>query len=306
MSDARIPFRKTMEFEYGKPQEVAPGVRRIVAENPSAFTQHGTNSYIVGRGEVGVIDPGPAIAEHVDNLLAALAGETVLSIIVTHTHIDHSPAAAWLREATGAQIVGGYPRPLEGGEPVEAAQEDFEADVVLADCDAVAGPDWTLDAMHTPGHMSNHFCFSMLENKALFSGDHVMGWNTTIVSPPDGNMGEYLASLRACLERRDRLYLPGHGPEIPRPKPFVRAYLGHRLMRETQIMNCLERGRTTIAEMVSDMYRHLPQAMHGAAARSVLAHMEHMVESGRVDCDGPVTPEARFGLPEDGKRGDRR
>lgn len=292
-----IPFRKSMDFRYGVAQEVAPGVRRVVAENPSPFTGHGTNTYIVGSGEVGVVDPGPAAAAHVDNLLKALAGETVLHILTTHTHVDHSPGAALLKEATGAPVAGAYPRPLEGGAPVEAAQEDYEADTVLSDGDVVAGPGWSLEAVHTPGHMSNHHCFSMPGNGVLFSGDHVMGWNTTIVSPPDGNMREYLDSLHTCLGRDDALYLPGHGPEIPNPRPFVRAYLGHRMMRETQILRCLEEGPGTIPQLVAKMYRHLPEGMHRAAARSVLAHMEHMVETGRVECDGPVTAEASYRAP---------
>lgn len=298
MSAAKIPFQKTMEFDYGAPREVAPGVRRIVAENPSAFTCHGTNTYVVGRGEVAVVDPGPAMAGHVDALLSALAGETVLHIVVTHTHVDHSPGAALLKEATGAPVAGAHPRPLDGGAPVEAAQEDFAPDAELSDGDAVAGPGWTLEAVHTPGHMSNHFCFAMRENGALFSGDHVMGWNTTIVSPPDGNMREYLDSLRVCLGRDDTLYLPGHGPPIAKPKPFVRAYLGHRLMREREILRSVGDGRATISEMVADMYRHLPEAMHRAAARSVLAHAEHLVEARRLACDGPAGSEARYRLPD--------
>ncbi len=298
MSAAKIPFRKTMEFDYGAPREVAPGVRRVVAGNPSAFTHYGTNTYVVGRGEVAVVDPGPAMAGHVDALLSALAGETVLRIVVTHTHVDHSPGAARLKEATGARGAGAKPRPLDGGTPVEAAQEDFEPDIELSDGDVVAGPGWTLEAVHTPGHMSNHFCFSMPENGALFSGDHVMGWNTTIVSPPDGSMREYLDSLRVCLRRDDALYLPGHGPPIPKPRPFVRAYLGHRLMREREILRCVGDGRATVPEMVADLYRHLPETMHGAAARSVLAHAEHLVETRRLERDGPATPEARFRLPD--------
>ena len=294
MSSGDIPFRKDMAFEYGAAQEVAPGIRRVVAENPSAFTYVGTNTYIVGSGEVAVIDPGPALERHVENLTRALAGETVTHIVVTHTHIDHSPASNWLKETTGAPVVGAHPRPQGDGRPVEAAQEDFAPDIEISDGDAVAGPGWTLDAVHTPGHMSNHHCFALRGSGALFSGDHVMGWNTTIVSPPDGNMREYLASLHVCLERDDALYLPGHGPEIPDPRPFVRAYLGHRLMRERQIGRCLERGLESIPEMVKDMYRHLPETMHPAAARAVLAHMEHMVETGRAECEGPATAEARY------------
>ena len=294
MSSAEIPFRKEMPFEYGVPHEVAPGVRRIVAENPSAFTHVGTNTYLVGKGEVAVIDPGPMIEEHVDNIKNALAGETVTQIVVTHTHMDHSPASDWLKELMDAPIVGAYPRPLDGGQTVEAHQEDFAPDEELDDGDTIEGPGWTLEAVHTPGHMSNHHCFALKEQNLLFSGDHVMGWNTTIVSPPDGNMREYLDSLRVCLERDEDLYLPGHGPEITNTKPFVRAYLKHRLMREGEISKCLAEGLTTIPEIVQRMYTHLPQKMHGAAARSVLAHMENMVETGRAECDGSFSAKSNF------------
>lgn len=294
MSSGQIPFKKEMAFEYGQPAEIVPGVRRVIAENPSSFTHVGTNSYIVGTGEVAVIDPGPLIEAHVDNLKAALAGETVTHIVVTHTHMDHSPAADWLKEITGAPIVGAYPRPLDGGKSVEASQENFTPDILLNDGDEISGPGWTLEAVYTPGHMSNHHCLNFREQNALFSGDHVMGWNTTIVSPPDGNMGEYLASLRRCLSRDEEVYLPGHGPEIKKPRPFVRAYLGHRLMRESEIGKCLDAGIETVPDMVKRMYRHLPEAMHRAAARSVLAHVEHMVETGRAICDGPVTVDAVF------------
>ncbi|MEE2996444.1 MAG: MBL fold metallo-hydrolase [Pseudomonadota bacterium] len=295
MGSADIPFRKEMQFEYGASQEVAPGVRRVVAENPSAFTHVGTNTYIVGRGEVAVIDPGPMLQQHVDNIKDAVKGERVTHIVVTHTHMDHSPASEWLKKLVDAPVVGAYPDPLESGQTVEAHQEDFAPDQEIVDGDTISGPGWTLEAVHTPGHMSNHHCFSLKEQKLLFSGDHVMGWNTTIVSPPDGNMREYLNSLRVCLGRDDDLYLPGHGPEIKNTKPFVRAYLNHRLMRERQIAKLLGEGVDTIPELVGRMYTHLPGKMHGAAARSVLAHMEHMVETGRATCDGNVAADSIFG-----------
>jgi glyoxylase-like metal-dependent hydrolase (beta-lactamase superfamily II) len=294
MSSAEIPFLKEMPFEYGVAQEVAPGVRRIVAENPSAFTHVGTNTYVVGKGEVAVIDPGPMIEEHIDNIKNALAGEEVTHIAVTHTHMDHSPASDWLKELTDALIVGAYPRPLDGGQTVEAHQENFAPDKEIDDGDRIEGPGWTLEAVHTPGHMSNHHCFTLKDQNLLFSGDHVMGWNTTIVSPPDGNMREYLDSLRVCLERDEDLYLPGHGPEITNTKPFVRAYLNHRVMREGEIAKCLSEGLTTIPEMVQRIYTHLPEKMHGAASRSLLAHMEHMVETGRAECDGSVSTKSSF------------
>ena len=295
MTQADIPFRKDMDFDYGAPTEVTPLVRRVVANNPSAFTFHGTNSYIVGRGTVAVIDPGPEDPRHVDSLADAVAGEEVTHIIVTHTHLDHSPAAALLQQAVGGKIVGALHRPLpENASTVESIQHDFAPDVVLEDGDSFAGDGWSLSAVYTPGHMSNHHCLSLEQESILFSGDHVMGWNTTIVSPPDGNMAEYLDSLRRCIDRDDATYLPGHGPEIRKPKPFVRAYLNHRLMREGEIMRCLNDGARTIPEMVKRMYAHLPEKMHGAASRSVFAHMEHMVDTGRVACDGTPQPDSEY------------
>ena len=295
MAEARIPFRKSMTFEYGRAETVAPGVRRIVCNNPSPFTFHGTNSYIVGEGEVAVIDPGPDDSDHVEALKREVAGETVTHVIVTHTHVDHSPACRAFARAVGAPVVGALPAPPADGEPpLEAADHEFEPDIHLGDGDTVAGPGWTLAALFTPGHMSNHHCFALAEGDILFSGDHVMGWNTTIVSPPDGNMGDYLRSLEACIARSDALYLPGHGPPIDRPRPFLRAYRNHRRMREGQILRCLEDGQATVPEMVARMYTHLPERMHWAAGRSVLAHLEHMEETGRIARDGPPSAEARY------------
>ncbi len=298
MTQADIPFRKEMRFDYARAEAVAPGVRRVVCNNPGPFTFHGTNTYVVGEGEVAVIDPGPDDSDHVEALTRAVAGETVSHVIVTHTHIDHSPAARAFARAVDAPIVGALPAPPADGErPIESADRDFEPDIHLADGEAIAGPGWTLVPVFTPGHMSNHHCFALAEGGILFSGDHVMGWNTTIVSPPDGNMGDYYRSLETCIAREDSLYLPGHGPPIEKPAPFVRAYLKHRRMREGQILRCLEDGQTTVPAMVGRMYAHLPERMRWAAGRSTLAHLEHMVETGRIACDGPPTPEARYRLP---------
>jgi len=298
MTEATIPFRKEMKFEYGAAVQVSPLIRRIVAKNPSPFTLYGTNTYIVGRGEVAVIDPGPAIPEHVDALVRALPGERVTHILVTHTHMDHSPGASLLRQAIDGQIVGALPRPLpSGAPPVESIQSDFAPDIHIADGARVAGPGWTLEAVYTPGHMSNHHCFALAEEAALFTGDHVMGWNTSIVSPPDGNMREYLASLARCMARDDAIYWPGHGPEIVAPRGYVRALQGHRRMRESEIRDCIAKGATTIPQMVAIMYRHLPENMHRAAARAVLAHLEHMVETGRAMTEGSVTADSAFRLP---------
>ena len=225
MAQIDIPFRKEMAFEYGRAEAVAPGVRRVVCNNPSPFTFHGTNSYVVGEGEVAVIDPGPDDADHVEALTRAVAGETVSHVIVTHTHIDHSPAARAFARAVGARVVGALPAPPADGEPpIEAADRDFAPDIHLADGQAIAGPGWTLTPVFTPGHMSNHHCFALAEGGILFSGDHVMGWNTTIVSPPDGNMGDYLRSLETWHRPRGRA-LPPRARPADRQARAVRARL---------------------------------------------------------------------------------
>lgn len=298
MSEAAIPFRKEMAFEYGVADQVTPLVRRVVARNPSGFTHYGTNTYIVGHGKVAVIDPGPLLGEHLEALAETLKGETVTHILVTHTHQDHSPGAAPFRDKAGGVIWGALPRPIPAGaRTAESIQRDFRPDERLADGTAVEGEGWTLTAVHTPGHMSNHMCFALAEENLLFTGDHIMGWNTTVVSPPDGNMREYFASLEVCLKRGESVYWPAHGPEIADPGPFTRAYRSHRRMREGEIQSCLADGLETVGDIVARMYRHLPETMHRAAARSVLAHLEHMVETGRATCDGAPTEDARFGPP---------
>jgi len=295
MSEAKIPFRKGMEFEYTEVEQVTPMVRRVIARNPSGFTFHGTNTYIVGHGRVAVIDPGPLLDEHTGALAAALKDDTVEHILVTHTHHDHSPGVSPLREQVGGEVWGAHPRPLSREErTAESIDWAFSPDHELEDGTEVSGDGWTLEAVHTPGHMSNHMCFALKEENILFTGDHIMGWNTTIVSPPDGNMREYFQSLEVCLARSETTYWPAHGPEIANPEPFTRAYRSHRRMREGEIGRCLERGLETIQEIVEALYTHLPQKMHKAAGRSVFAHMEHMVETGRAACDGDVTIEARY------------
>ena len=283
-----IPYRRDLTFAYGRADSVAPLVRRVIARNPSAFTFHGTGTYIVGRGRVAVIDPGPDDAPHVEALRAALAGETVTHILITHTHRDHSPAAAALKALTGAPTQGFGPHPTRLGsvEAEEGGDRHFVPDRRLAEGDVVAGPGWTLEAIHTPGHLSNHLCFALREARALFTGDHVMGWSTSVVSPPEGNMAHYVASLTKLLARDDQVYYPTHGPPVPEPHDLVRAYIAHRREREEQILAGLRAGLTTIPALVASMYRDVPRALHRAASRSVLAHRRALGARGRVAAAG--------------------
>ena len=271
-------------------EQVGPGVRRLLAANPSAFTFTGTQTYVVGRGDVAVIDPGPDEAGHVDALLRGLGEERVTAILCTHTHRDHSPASRPLAAATGAPIIGCAPFAIPDDGPRADASFDFDyqPDVVLAHGGRVAGDDWTLEAVATPGHTSNHLCFAWSEAAALFTGDHVMGWSTTIVSPPDGDMAAYMASLELLLARDDRIYYPTHGPAIEDPKGHVQALIGHRRMREAQILGEIEAGRGRIPDMVSNLYRDTDPALHAAAARSVLAHLLDLERRGRVTLDGEI------------------
>jgi glyoxylase-like metal-dependent hydrolase (beta-lactamase superfamily II) len=291
-----VTFNRELEFRYAEAAELSPLVRRVIAKNPSYFTFHGTGTYIVGRGRVAIIDAGPDDPAHVDALLAAVEGEEVTHLLVTHTHRDHSPATAALQRATGAPTFGFGPHGTRRAGPAveEGADYDFAPDHRLTDGDALAGEGWTIEAVHTPGHTSNHLCFALAEERALFCGDHVMGWSTTVVSPPDGDMAAYVASLHKLLERGDRIYYPTHGAPIAEPTSFVRALIEHRAERERQIAQALGRGVETIPEMVALIYTHVPDALHGAAARSVLAHLIHMVETGRAECSGPFEEGGRF------------
>lgn len=291
----QIPYVREIEFTYDKSEEITPLIRRVVAENPSAFTYKGTGTYIIGHGKVAVIDPGPMIEAHVDALMRALGDETVTHILITHTHTDHSPAAAALKARTGAKTYGYGPHGAGSGE--EDGDMDFVPDVEVRHGDIIEGDGWTVECVHTPGHTSNHICFALKEEKALFTGDHVMGWSTSIVSPPDGNMSDYMRSLDLLLTRDDEIYWPTHGPAIRDPKPFVRAFIAHREDRERQIIEQLKAGHTRIVDMVPVIYAAVDKRLHGAAARSVLAHMTRLVEQGRVVTDGPVTLGAEYRLP---------
>lgn len=271
--------------ETGVTMRLSPLVRRVLAPNPSPFTYQGTQTYLVGDTDLAVIDPGPADERHLAALSAAIGGRPVRAILCTHTHRDHSPAARPLAARTGAPIKGCAPLTLEDDGPrADAAFDpDYRPDAVLRDGESVAGADWTLTAMATPGHTSNHLCFALAQEQALFSGDHVMGWSTSVVSPPDGDMTDYLASLERLLARDDAVYYPAHGEPIARPRRFVRHLLGHRKMREGQILRFLDRhGPSLIPAMVASMYAGLDPRLHGAAGRSVQAHLIDLARRGLV------------------------
>jgi glyoxylase-like metal-dependent hydrolase (beta-lactamase superfamily II) len=297
-----IPFRRDFDYEYGKSERLSPLIRRVLARNPGPFTYKGTGTYIIGTGKVAVIDPGPDLAAHVDALLDAVAGETITHIVVTHTHADHSPAAAAVKAATGATTYGygphGSGRAAEsfGGATEEGGDRSFVPDVEMREGDAVEGPGWRLEAVETPGHTSNHLCFALPEERTLFSGDHVMGWSTSVITPPDGDMASYMRSLQKLLERDDATYWPTHGPSIVAPKPHVEAFIAHRRERSDAILKALAQGNDTIPAIVAQVYVGLDRKLTGAAGRSVLAHLIELVEERRVECDGPPSSSARFRL----------
>ncbi len=279
---------------HGEAVPVAENVQRITVNNPGPFTFHGTNTYIVGRGSVAVIDPGPEDEAHFRALMAALKGREVTHIAVSHTHRDHSPLARRLKEATGAIIVGEGPhraaRPLHVGETnpfAESSDMAFAPDAALADGERIEGDGWSLTAVATPGHTANHMAFALDGSGILFSADHVMAWATSIVAPPDGAMADYMASLDRLLARDDRLYFPGHGGPVIEPGSFVRALKAHRKMRERAVIERLRAGDRTIPDMVKVIYASTDPRLHGAAALSVLAHIEDLIEQGRVATDGP-------------------
>ncbi|MEO0494590.1 MAG: MBL fold metallo-hydrolase [Actinomycetota bacterium] len=322
--------RFVVEFEpsYGEMVDVSPLLRRIVCQNPSKFTFHGTGTYVIGHGDVAVVDPGPRDDHHVDALLRALDGERVRHILITHTHGDHSPAAAALADATGAPVLGFGPHPdtavgegedrdddeaeeaeeaedHEAGEPREpsieddpefqrkhAADVDFEPETALAHGDVIEGPGYTVEALHTPGHISNHLCFALAEEQAVLSGDHVMGWSTTIIPPPDGDVASYLDSLRVLLDRpHDRRLYPTHGAPVEEHHEFVQALLDHRLAREAGILGQLADGPKSARDIVAVLYADVRKELHKPAARSVLSHLRKLHDEDLVELaiDGAST-----------------
>ena len=275
-----LPFDPA-DLPTGIAMPLSPLVARVLAPNPSPFTYTGTQTYLAGAHDVAVIDPGPDDPAHLAALTAAIAGRPVVAILCTHTHRDHSPAARPLSDATGAPIIGCAPLTLDDDGPRADAAFDaaYRPDRVLGDGDRVSGQGWTLEAVTTPGHTSNHLCFALIEEQALFTGDHVMGWSTSVISPPDGDMSAYMRSMQRLLDRDDSVYYPAHGEPIDNPQRLVRGMMGHRKQREGQILRFLERnGTSAITDMVAEMYKGVDPRLHPAAGRSVLAHL--------IDLDG--------------------
>ena len=286
-----IPYIREIDIVYGRCDQVSPLIRRVTANNPGPFTFKGTGTYIVGRGEVAVIDPGPDDPDHLAAILAAVAGETVTHILITHHHSDHSPLAGALKAATGAMIYGcavaGHEAEDTGEVKMEAGHDhDFAPDVSLCGGGVVRGKGWTMEAIPTPGHTSNHICYALAEENCLFSGDHIMGWSTTVITPPDGDMTDYLASLDTIRTRKFDTLWPTHGAPIRDVDAFIAAYIAHRHERIDQITTALKAGPARIRDLVPRLYADVDARLHPAAARSMEAAMIHLVREGRIAAEG--------------------
>ncbi len=301
---SELSFDQAFEAAHGRAVDVSPLVRRVTGNNPGPFTFKGTNSYIVGRGKVAIIDPGPEDEDHLAALLDAVRGETVTHIVITHTHRDHSPLTRELKAATGATTYGygshGSGRPAKaitsGDITLDAAGDhEFQPDVTIDHGDVIEGAGWTLESVFTPGHCSNHLAFALPQERVLFSGDHVMAWSTSVIAPPDGHMADYFASLRTLMERADdKVYLPGHGPAKTDPQRFARAFLGHRQMREKAVLQRIKGGERTIMGVVKQVYAGVDPKLHNAAALSTLAHVEHLIEQGLVRSHGALALDTEY------------
>jgi glyoxylase-like metal-dependent hydrolase (beta-lactamase superfamily II) len=284
-----LNFNLSLEAVYGELVKLSPRVGRILAPNPGIFTFKGTGVYLVGSMEseaVAVIDPGPDLPPHHAALERALAGRRVSHILITHTHNDHSPAAHWLKAWSGAPTYGFGPHPASSGELEEGGDRQFLPDVIVTDGMRIAGEGFTFTAIHTPGHISNHLCFALDEEAALFCGDHVMGWSTSVIAPPDGDMTDYMTSLEKLLARSDSILYPTHGSPISNPAVFVAEYLAHRRAREVQVVECLMLGIATLPAMVTRLYKGVDPRLHPAAALSLTAHLIKLIKDGRVIQEG--------------------
>lgn len=294
-----IPFDRAHDIIHGAVDELTPLVRRVTANNPSPLTFKGTGTYIVGRGSVAVIDPGPDDDAHLNALLSALDGEEVSHILITHGHHDHRALAPALKQATGAATYamvpdGARPQAIEGAPDGSVIDDDFAADHILRDGDVIEGSGWVFDAIATPGHTSDHLSFALREERALFCGDHVMSWSTSVVIPPDGSMKDYMASLEKLRGGEHDIYWPTHGGPVRDPQPFLDAYIAHRHAREAEIIRRLEAGDRTIAAMVPEIYPDIDKALYPAASMSVLAHLIYLAEKGEVGAEPAPTVNARY------------
>jgi len=275
-------------FEYGNCDKISPLIRRIIANNPGPFTFTGTGTYIIGKENLAIIDPGPIDQNHFDAIIKSTKGQTITHILLTHNHNDHSPLAKKIKEETGAKI---YFKNLSNDIQTEDQFEegydkDIEGDIELSDGDIIETNEWTVEAIHTPGHTSNHICYSLTEEDVLFSGDHVMGWSTTVIVPPDGDMNDYINSLKKLLKRSENNFYPTHGPIIERPKELVAKYIEHRMEREKQISEAIKLGNKKIPDMVKIIYKDVDISLHPAAAMSTLAHLIRMKENNEIAVSG--------------------
>ena len=284
-----------MNFAYGVPRELTPGVVRLVANNPSHFTFKGTNTYIVGKNELALIDPGPSDPAHLKAILETIGSRRLSHVLITHTHRDHTDGLPALLAATGSKSAGFGRRARERGGKLtspsgsEFVDQDFIPDVALAHGDRLTGDGWALTAVHTPGHAPDHLCLALEGTGVLFSGDHVMGWNTSVIAPPEGNMGDYMRALELLIGRSDRVYYPGHGGQVEDPQRLVKAFLLHRRMREQAVLDCIRAGTNTVKAIVPVIYHDLNPKLLNAATLSVLAHVEHLIARDLVRCDSPLS-----------------
>jgi glyoxylase-like metal-dependent hydrolase (beta-lactamase superfamily II) len=278
-----LRFDRTLEAPYGEALALSPRIARLLAANPGPFTFKGTGVYLAGAGaQIAVIDPGPDLPGHIEALKRAIGGRAVSHILITHTHRDHSPAAAALKQWSGAKTYAAGPHGVAAGEVEEGADRDFRPDIVVKDGDVIAGDGFTLACVATPGHTANHMCYALAEEKALFCGDHVMGWSTSVVAPPDGDMAAYLASLEKLIARGDEILYPTHGSPITVPQDYLRELLAHRRMREAQILDSLKPGTDTAQAVAALLYPDIDPRLRAAAIAQVKAHLEHLAKLGAI------------------------
>lgn len=302
----KIPFIHELDVKTGKLETISPLVRRIICPNPGPYTYTGTGTYIIGHGEVAVIDPGPINKSHLKAILDATKNEKISHILVSHTHADHSPLAKELHEASGAKIYGCAPHPKTSNGTNEIAKNgeegvdyDFSPHHELSDGDEIKGNGWTIKTIHTPGHTSNHLCFNLKEEQTLFSGDHIMAWSTSIIIPPDGSMAKYMESLERLMAMDFKYIRPTHGPAIIEPSQFIEALLAHRMEREALVINAVALGHKKVSDIVNTVYIGLPKELHKAAGMSCLAHLILLVNDGRIKCDNEPNLNSEFYINPD-------